>query len=784
MRSFFKRSSTKSNKKANPKQNKRARKKGLSYGTLEERRVLATTAAFVGGILTVTLTEDLDNAVVDVQDNNVTINGSDQIGLGNVAANDVRQITVNGLPGAGNQTLVLDGNFTDAAGRDLNNVSVQNVNQVSVLGAYDIDQNFSVNLDGSGGNVGDGPAVNGGRLRVSGDTIINAGNNSIQLDSSTNDFDSFSATTTSSINNNIIVSDINSIELSDIDSSGGLTVEAGGAISDDGDVIVERDARFTGTNISLGGDDVTTNFRRVAFFASGTAELVEDSNITIVSSDVQSLRLTTPGAIFDGTRTTVEVDGLAVLNGAFGIRFGDNGTDSFNAGSVNFNSSGHVSIGELSDTNVVGNNTARSWTARSVGNITNGTDTSINVRFQSGFTAANVILGNQVGDSVETGALFFFAANRFELEAESDIVIIERKNESGTLDLHSEGTITDDDRGFTNIRGLAEFTAESVDLGDTRTDQFNAGSIQFDTETTFRYNENSSTNIINTSVAGLGNSIINSTGNITNSDNASVNIEGSVSFFGENVLLGNQDGDNFQFGVLSFNTATDGDGLVSITEDDSTLIGGTNTASNLRLNSAGAITDGQLSSIDVLANSRFIALNNDEIVIGDRGVNQGEAFDAIFNTGSLTVRSDGDVAVESDSRILLTGTNLANNLTLDAGLGSFDIVDSSTNRIRALGTLDLTGDLINIGTGVDVDGEDSDLIVIQGLTFNSQGNTRVSSESAFEIRGNNLSNGTLILDSGGQITAATDAVIASVGAVSILDGDGEIEFTVDRPNQA
>ena len=791
MRSFFKRSSTKSNKKTNPKHNKRGRRKGLSYGTLEERRVLATTAAFIplSGVLTVTLSENTDDAVIDVVDDVVTINGSDQIAgsVGTLSADAVRQITVNGLAGAANQTLALNGNFTDAAGRDLNNVFIQNVNQVSVLGAYDVDQNFTVFLDGSGGNVADGPVAAGGRLVVGGNTTINAGNNSVQLDNATNDFATFSAITTSSINNNIVVSDVNSIDLSDIDSAGGLTVVAGGAISDSGDVEVERDGILTATNISLGGDDVTTNFRRVAFFAGGTVELQEDTNITVVSSNVQSLRLTTDGAIFDGTATTVTVEGLAVLNGAAGIRMGDNGTDTFNAGFLTFNSTRHVSISERSNTNVIGANTAQSWTSRSTGDITNGSNTSIDVTNQTGLAADNVILGNQGGDNFETGQLFFFANDRFELQADSNIVIIERKNESGTLDLQSTGTITDDDLAFTNIRGLAQFTAASVDLGDTRDDQFNAGSIQFDTETTFQFNENSNTTIVNASEAGLGESNINSTGNVTNVADATVDIEGSVSFFGENIILGTQDNDDFRFGVLSFNTATEGNGLVNIAEDDATLIAGTNTATNLRIDSLGAIEDGQTSTINVLANSRFTAVNNDEIVIGDRGVNSGVPFDAIFNSGSLTVRSDGDVSVEEDSQILLTGANLANNLTLSAGLGLFNIVDSATSRIRALGTLDVTGDLINLGTGIDADGVASDLIVIQGLTYNSEGNTIVSVESAFELRGDSRSEGILVLDSGGQLTAARDdngeldATFASVGNVSLSDVDDIFDFEIARP---
>lgn len=813
MRSFFKRSSTNptSNFKTNAPSHlkskatgdphrspnrgpRRSRKSGLSYGVLEERRVLATTAAFVPGtdVLTITMSENNDTAIVDVVNDVVTVNGTEVAGgngIGTLSANAVRQISVTGVVNGPNQTLVLDGNFTDAAGRDLNNVFIQSVNQVSILGSYEVDQNFTALLDGSGGGIGDGPSDGIGRLIVGGTTTINAGANTVQLDNDTNDFFRFNATTTGSINNDIIVSDRNAIELTGIQSSGDLIVNAGGTVNDtDGaDINVGRDGRFTGTDISLGSADQTTNFRRVAFNASGTVDLQEDTNIILVSTNAQSLRLSSPGVIADGTRTSINVTGLTELNAAFGVRFGDNGTDSFNSGSLTFVSNGHVSISELSGTNVVGDNAARSWTSRSTGNITNGTNATIDVRFQTGLAAQNVVLGTQAGDNFQTGALFFFASNRFELQADSDVVIIERKNEAGTLDLRSTGTITDDDRAYTNIRGLAQFTAASVDIGDTRNDQFNAGSVQFDTETTFQYREDSSTNLVNDSEAGLGFSLINSTGDITNSESATAEVLGSISFFGDNVILGNRAGDDFRFGALSFNTSVDGNGLVNITEDDSTLIGGSNTATNARIQSLGAIEDGQTSIINVLGNSRFEALNGDAITIGDRGdiirngVDTGEDFDAIFNTGSLTVRTDGDVFIEEDSQILLTGTNLANNFTLNAGLGQFNIVDSQTSRINASGTLNVRGNLINLGTGVDAEtGEETDRINIAGLTFNSLGNTIVSVESGYELRGDSRAEGILILDSNGQITAATDATFASIGNFSIDDVDGEIDFEISR----
>jgi hypothetical protein len=783
MRSLFKTSTA---------QPRRVRKAGVNYGTLEQRCVLTTTSAFVAatGTLNITLTQDTDTAIVDVVDNNVTINGNDQV-LGSIAgtlaADAVRQITVSGVIGAPNQSLVLDGNFTDAAGRDLDNVSVNNINEVSVFGDYEIDGAFTANLDGTGGGIADGPTDASGSLVVGGTTTINAGSNVIRLDNTANDFNLFNATTTGSFDNDIIIGDANTIQFSGIQSAGDLIVEAGGFIGDiDGaDIIVARDGRFTGTSITLGSDTQTTNFFRTAFTASGTVELQEDSNVILLTTDVQSLRVTSPGGIFDGTRTSINVQGLAELNGNNRIRLGDNGIDSFNAGSVTFNSNGHVSISERSSTTIVGENRGLSWTSRSIGDITNGVGATIDIVRQTGLAANNVFLGNQAGDNVETGALFFFATDRFDLEADSDLVIIERKNEAGVLDLSSTGTITDDDRAYTRIRGLARFTAESVDLGDTRDDQFNAGAIEFETETTFRLNENSSTNIVGTSEAGLGSSVINSAGDITNSASATVDVEGAIGFFGDNINLGNQANDDFRFGVLTFNTAVSETGVVDITEDDSTLINGSNTASVLRIQSLGAIEDGQQSTVNVSGNSRFTALNNDQIVLGDQGdifaggVDTGQDFDAIFNTGSLTVATDGDVSVEEDSVILLTGDNRANNLTLNAGLGQFNIGDTQFANIAVAGTLDVTGALVNLGTGVDPDtGETTDNLTLAGLRFNTTGNTNISADSGFELVGDSCSDELLILNSTGQITADVDATFAAMDTVSLNDIDGEFDFEV------
>ena len=131
-------------------------------------------------------------------------------------------------------------------------------------------------------------------------------------------------------------------------------------------------------------------------------------------------------------------------------------------------------------------------------------------------------------------------------------------------------------------------------------DLFNAGSIQFNTVNEFRLTEDSDTNILGVNRAA--NSIVTSVGDLSNSSDADIVVTTNASFRGQNVNIGNQPGDNAQFGSLTFitpNTSIDdapaGFASVNITEDDSTQFGGNSTAGtadipgNVRIESAAGI---------------------------------------------------------------------------------------------------------------------------------------------------------------------------------------------------
>ena len=85
--------------------------------------------------------------------------------------------------------------------------------------------------------------------------------------------------------------------------------------------------------------------------------------------------------------------------------------------------------------------------------------------------------------------------------------------------------------------------------------------------------------------------------------------------------------DNTTFGSLTFNSG----GAVTITEDDSTLLTGTNTAGSLVLTSPGTITDTAGTAIAVGGNASF----------SGTGITLGDVGGGSTTFGSLTFTSGG-----------------------------------------------------------------------------------------------------------------------------------------------
>ncbi len=681
----------KSRKKNSSPKPRRSRNRGQDYAALEDRKMLAVTTGFTPG--TGVLTINLD-AVADTAE--VDVSGGNvlvnglQVASG-IAATDVDQIVIAGTADA-DQDVALIG--------DLSNAGLTSISAVNV-------DNFAIN----------------GNLTLSGDLTVNGGS------------------------------------VSDADN---VNINVGGV------------GNFTATSVTLGGGTNETRFRQTTFNVSGAVDLQEDENIVLGDVNAGTLTLASTGRILDGFSTQINVTGLATLFGNAGVRLGDNGGDVFNAGSINFQSTQQVSINEDSAMNIVGDNTARSMNLRSQGAITDADDATINVQFQSGFTAASVRIGDTeadvangiAGDEFNSNSIYFFTTGRFDLSEDSDTLIIEEKNSALTMKLTSTGQITDENDAQVTVTNLAEFVAESAVIGDQGTDFFTAGSIQFNTDNQFRLTENSDTNILGVNRAL--NSIITSVGRLSNSADADIVVTTNASFRGNEINVGNQDGDNARFGSLTFITpnvaiddAPDGFASVNISEDDSTQFGGDSTAGtaeilgNVRITSTEGIIDGSTSSVNVTGNMSLTTGNNGNITLGDTVIDgNGTVFDANFNTGSLTINTDGtgNATIFEDSDIFLVGDSQANSLSLNADDGQARITDSATAQINVNFNLNVTGAFVNLGT----DENGTDLLNFNTLTFNtspfgtSNGNTFVSANKEFNLVGTSSAEN-LTLESTGNI---------------------------------
>lgn len=748
------------------KRNKRRQNKNHSYGTLEARNLLATLIDVnqATGELSVKLGANNDSAVIAIDHNdNVTVNGAqdldtDQLGIQTLPSSQLESLVIDGDSARTGQLVVFNDSFIDS--RSVGSVSISDVNQVTINGQLTIRGDLDVDMTGTGGRIGDADT---GRLTVGGEATIDAGTNTIGLNNTQNDFNELHVTTLGT-ELNAVVSDANDLMITGAEVSGDFIVTTGGNIEDARNTFMEvlGDAQFTGTSVTLGdnaGD--STNFFRSSFETSGSVYLQEDSNINIVDIDADSLTLSSVGGIYDGVRSKIFVNGLAQFFGNNRVRLGEGGLDTFNAGSVEFRSNGHVHISENSATHIVGNNTAKTLNVKSWGDITDGTSSTINVVHESGFTGVNVVLGDSANDRFNTGSMYFWTSEMFSVTEDSSSHIIETKNQATDFRLESAGAITDSNDARVTIARSADFKANTVNVGDTNEDWFNAGTVSFETAGLFKLSENSDLQIVGDNSAFR--TIINSSENITNATNAKVNIAGTAAFFGDNIVIGNKTGDEFNAGTIAFRTANNANGLVQISEDSPTNVGGVNEAVTLKLESAGSITDGPKSQVNVSGNAELKTGNNGHIVVGDSGtLPDGTRFDAAFESRTLTVQTDGtgNALIEEDGDIILKGSIQANSLSLvakDAGR----ILDTVESQIDVRYNLNVEGGLVNLGTAIIENGSSTDKLEFSTLTFKSDGNVNVSADDSFFLVGDSSTGGFLTLESEGDIRSTNGSELLS-----------------------
>ncbi len=511
-------------------------------------------------------------------------------------------------------------------------------------------------------------------------------------------------------------------------SADSLALVSAGAISDlaGTSLMVTNHATLTGTAITL-GDDVadTTNFGTLTFSASGAVSIAEDSNTDLAGTNTaDSLVLMSTGAISDLTGTSLTVTNHASFTGA-AITLGDDVADTTNFGTLTFSASGAVSISEDSSTNLEGTNSADSLLLVSAGAISDLAGTSLTVTNHATMTGTAITLGDNVADTTNFGTLTFNAGGAVAISEDSS-TDLEGTNTADSLVLISAGAIRDLAGISLSVTNHATLTGTAITLGDDVADTTNFGTVTFNAGGAVSISEDSSTVLEGTNTAdSLG---LSSAGAISDLAGTSLTVTSHATFTGTAITLGDNVADTTNFGTLTFSAG----GAVSISEDSSTVLEGTNTADSLGLSSAGAISDLSGTSLTVTNHAIFTAT---AITLGD------DVADTT-NFGTLTFHATGAVAISEDSSTVLEGTNTADSLVLVSASAISDLPGIS---------LTVTNHASFTGTGITLGDNVADTTNFGTLTFNGTAAVAISEDSSTALEGTNAAD-SLVLVSAGAIT--------------------------------
>ncbi|MBI2478013.1 MAG: hypothetical protein HYV60_05015, partial [Planctomycetia bacterium] len=182
-------------------------------------------------------------------------------------------------------------------------------------------------------------------------------------------------------------------------------------------------------------------------------------------------------------------------------------------------------------------------------------------------------------------------------------------------------------------------------------------------------------------------------------DDGNLTVGGAASFTAATITLGEMS-ETTNFATLTFASA----GAVTIQEDSSTAITGTNTAGSVSLTSDGAITDtGAMTSVTVTndlifnagANSIVLAdAATDVLSVGGNASFSGSSItiDSLgtANFATLTFTSTGAATINEDSSTALVGTSSGTTITVNSAGAMTDSEVDAANEITGT-DLTLTG---------------------------------------------------------------------------------------------
>jgi autotransporter-associated beta strand protein len=345
---------------------------------------------------------------------------------------------------------------------------------------------------------------------------------------------------------------------------------------------------------------------------------------------------------------------------------------------------GSVTIDELDALNLLSLLVSSGAAAiTSGGTLTNSAGAALAVSGNGAFAAPAISLGNQVGDNLQFGSLTFNSAGAVNI-AEDGALQLAGSSTANSLLLNASGAMTNTAGASLTVAANASFNAPGINLGNQASDAFHFGTLTFASTGAVLLSEDSGTQFAGVNSADT--LILVSTGVLTNVPAASLLVAGNAALQGATIDVGSQAGDSIQLGSLTFVSA----GGVTVAEDSSLQVAGTNTALSLVLSAVGSMTNASAANVSVSGNTSFSATS---IALGNQA---GD----VVNFGSLTfAASAGGVLIEENSALDLLG---ASSATAAIVLTSVDALGAGQNlTIQAGASVQSTGSSVTLNAGDD-----------------------------------------------------------------------------------
>ncbi len=364
-----------------------------------------------------------------------------------------------------------------------------------------------------------------------------------------------------------------------------------------------------------------------------------------------------------------------------------------------------------------------------------GGDTSVHA------SSGNVDLNGQ-NDFVGSVSVSVGEASRFVRLNDVNGLVLESINVEGSLQLTATG-ITDVEEAVVRVGRALRLNAERIVLGDHADDFLGAERLNFQSTGVVDISSDVDIWLLGESRAREARLV--ATGGLFDLIRARTEITGSLTIQGASIQLGDDADDHFNAGFLTFNS----DGGVEIHEDSDMMLIGSSRAEFARLTAAGSIEDAPVSLLSVISaeidnrSDSQIYVNRKAVLVASGSIKLGESPNEAFTAGTVNFVAGGDVVVDHNGALFLTGNNVAENASLFFGSSLNDTANS---------TMELAGDLFVRGGNVQLGDWATDFLKASRFSFDLTGVLSLTADGDVLLYGDNSAAAMSLTSVGGTVS--------------------------------